>query len=354
MTAPVGNATRSSQNTIPRSVWQLDDSGNAAHVESDWRCPANFGDYRRHDLHVYDAFGLDVSCDYLSFGTGDITLYLTKRTGADIKADFEGGKSAILKRVPDARLIPDLEQKTFSSERDWLHAIYSHRDGATLEGIWYAWYGDWEFEIRATYAAAKADAVLTMLSQMTQASRHTEAHLARCWRSQTPSRDGALISGDVGALTLALAVSATARTLPESAGKSASEESTLSAEWCVEGAVEDAADPTLLWHSLNGSGQTTQADRASLMTEGDPIVLESQANSDVNKIGAELKRQDLPIYVLSGIDGDNVDIYGFFSRRPNGPTLARLLSDIVHGRAGVLGSYNLKKKQITIVPAGKS
>ena len=328
----------------------MDDAGNATHVESDWRCPSDFGDYHRHDLHVYDAFGLDVSCDYLNPGVGDITLYLTKRSGADIKGDFEGGKSAILKRVPDAALVPELEQKTFSSERDWLHATYSHRNSSILEGIWYAWYGDWEFEIRATYAAAQSDAVLTMLSQMTQSSREMEAHLARCRRSQTPLRNGAPITGDVGALTLALAMSATAKTLPESAGNPPSEEPTLPSEWCVEDAVQGAAEPTLLWHSLSGSGQTAQADRASLMTEGNPVVLESQADSDVNKIGAELKRQDLPIFVLTRIDGDSIDIYGFFSRRPNGPILAHLLSDIVHGRARILGGYNLKKRKITLVP----
>lgn len=333
---------------IPHSVWQLDDLGNATHLQSQWQCPAAIGEYRRHDLRTYDTFGLDVSCDYAG-GDGDITLYLTKRAGGDLNADFEGAKGAIRQRFPSATLLADAEQVTFSSERTWLHAIYDDQSRAAREGLWYAWAGDWEFSARATYRASRTDNTLAMLKQMTDAARVATDGLARCAKSAVPSRDGAPATDDVpGAMFLAYAASAMAQTLPDVSAKFTSGSPTLPVEWCAEDGIRGAEAPVLLWHGLNSSGQTEEADRASLMTMGDPIVLESRADPDLNTIEAELKRHDLPIYVVTTTDGDDVEVLGFFSRRPDGPTLARLMSDLVQHHAHIAGSYNVKTKKITV------
>jgi len=351
---PPETAKVSQGKEIPRSVWHLDEMGNATHLQSQLHCPAAFGDYRRHDLHTYDAFGLDVSCDYLSVGVGDITLYLTKRTGGDMNADFEGGKAAVLKRMPDATTVLDKDQ-TFASDRNWLHAIYSRKQGAVLDGIWYAWYADWEFEIRATYAAVQSGAVMSTLAQMTAAAHETAAHLERCAKSIVPARDGALVTDNVTALVIAFAGGAMVNALPEGTTKGGLPDSSrLPVEWCAEGGVKDAADPVLLWHGLNADGQTAQADRASMMTIDDPIVLESFADSTLNEVGADLKRSDLPLFAVTHqTENDDVNMLGFFSHRPSGDTLARLISGIAHGSAHLVGSYNLKTKKIAIVTPGK-
>jgi len=346
---PPQNAGTPLKQTIPQSVWQVDNAGNALHVQSQWHCPANFGDYRRHDLHTYDAFGLDVSCDYLSPGVGDITLYLTKRTGGDINIDLENGKTAILKRTPDAAPAPPSEQKKFTSDREWLYAGYSRKNGAVLEGLWYAWFGDWEFEIRATYAAVQSDAVMSTLGQMTRAASETAAHLERCTRSDLPSRDGIGISDSDATLIVAFTASAMVEAMPEGE-KFRPDPSKLTIEWCAEGGAKAAGDPVVLWHGLIVEGRTVEADRASSASIGNPIVIESIADSELNKIEAELKRPDLPVFAVTHkTEQGDVNVLGFFSRRPSGETLAQFVSEIAHSGVNILGSYNPKTKKITIV-----
>src|SRR5579862_9666910 len=70
----------------PLSVWGLGDNGDAEHLQSGLACPAQFRGYKRIDLHVYDSFGLDVSCNYTAPGV-ILTVYVTQRSGA---ADVDG------------------------------------------------------------------------------------------------------------------------------------------------------------------------------------------------------------------------------------------------------------------------
>lgn len=352
-TPPAATANPAPGSGIPHSVWQLDDLGNATHLQSQWQCPARFGDYKRHDLRTYDAYGLDVSCDYAG-EDGDITLYLTKRSGGDLNADFEGAKKAILQRVPDATPAAESEPSTFASDRSWVEQIYAGHGGAARDGVWYAWAGDWEFEIRATYLASRTADTLAMLKQMTDAARPATDHLARCAKSAVTTRDGTIVSEeDKVAMVVAYTASAVAEQLPDSTAQFAPDPATLPVEWCAEDGVHDAEAPVLLWHGLNGAGQAVEADRASLMTMGDPVVLESRVDPELNKIEAELKRADLPIYAVTVANGDDVDVLGFFAHRPDGAALAHLMADIVHNRMHIAGKYNLKTKQITIVTPEK-
>ena len=352
-TPPADTANPAPGSGIPHSVWQLDDLGNATHLQSQWQCPASFGDYKRHDLHTYDGYGLDVSCDYAD-GNGDITLYLTKRSGGDLNADFEGAKKALVQRFQDATPAAESEPATFASDRSWLQQIYTDHGGAARDGVWYAWAGDWEFEIRATYLASRAADTLAMLKQMTDAARPATDHLARCAKSTVPSRDGVPATDDVpGAMFLAYATSAIAQTLPDASAKVAPDPAKLPVEWCAEDGVRGAEAPVLLWHGLNTAGQTVEADRASLMTMGDPIILESRADPELNTIEAELKRTDLPIYAVTVASGDDLDVLGFFAHRPGGATLAQFMADIAHNHLHIAGKYNLKTKQITVVTSEK-
>jgi hypothetical protein len=137
--------------------------------------------------------------------------------------------------------------------------------------------------------------------------------------------------------------------LPGGSVKFAPDPATATVEWCVEGPPLDSAEEAvLLWHGLNASGGITDADRISLITTGDPLIFDSRADSELNKIASELKRTDLPIYAITTTKGDDVDVLAFYAHRPDGPTLAHLISDVVHGRARVPARYNPKTKKITI------
>lgn len=342
---------------IPRSIFALDGSGNATHLQSQLQCPAAFGDYRRHDLHVYDAFGLDISCDYLNEGEGDITLYLTKRTGGDLKADFEAGKTALTQRVPGAALLPDVAQKTFPSDREWLHTLYASNNGNQIDGLWYAWYGDWVLEVRATYRADHGDAVLAMIAQMTDGARATGAHLARCAALATPIRNGQTIQdGDkITELSLIAGVSSAAAGLPDkTTGKPLPDLSLHPDEWCVESQQTVGDTPMLLWHGIKADGTALAADRLTVMTYSDPPVLSVAEDPTLELILSEENKNDTPkVFVATMTDGEVITTFGFFDGRPDGVTLAKIMDDIHSGKARSYGSFNKKTNTINVVTPPK-
>jgi hypothetical protein len=336
--------------TIPRSIFALDDKGDATHLQSGWQCPSAFGDYRRHDLHNYDAYGLDVSCDY-GEPDGDITLYLTKRDGGDMKADFESAKTALVNRVAgDATPLADADQKTFPSDRDWLHMIYSRRNGTVMDGVWFAWYGGWEFEIRATYRADRADATFVMLSQMADAARATGEHLARCAKSEAPLRDGTMLTdGDriMGLDVLVGGLGAGAHLRHDAAGKLPAGLSHPATEWCAEGSAGVDGVPVLLWHGLGADGAAVPADRASIMTYDDPPVLEISSEPVLNLIDNS-SADKKPIFVAIMARGDDRLVLGYFDGRPGAAALTPLLKGIDNGTAPVLMRFNVNSNNIAV------
>ena len=338
--------------TIAHSVFMLDDSGNATHQQTGWQCPARFGDYRRHDLHLYDSYGLDISCDYLKPGEGDITLYLTKRTGGDLKADFEGGKQALVQRTSGAVPLADADQKTFASDRPWLHMLYSSNTKGTLDGVWYAWYGDWAFEIRATFAQAGEDAVFATMAQMTDAARDMGAHLARCATSPPPVRNGRLIvdADQLSQLSMMVGITMGASSLPDSGtGKSAVAQAQHPSEWCAEDGITILGDPVLIWHGLNADGTVSAFDRATLMTYGDPLVLESAPDAELTTILSELNKSgSAPLYTATLKKGDDTLVLSFSQGRPDNGGLGLTLSQYNAGTASALASFNGKTSTVTI------
>lgn len=338
--------------TLARSVFVLDDAGNATHQQTGWQCPARFGGYQRHDLHLFDSYGLDISCDYLKPGEGDITLYLTKRTGGDLKADFEGGKQALVQRTSGAVPLADADQKTFASDRPWLHMLYSSDTRGTLDGVWYAWYGDWAFEIRATFTQADEDAVFATMAQMTDAARDTGAHLARCAAPPPPVRSGSVITDadQISQLSMMVGITTGAAHIADpKTGKPAVAAAPHPVEWCAEGGIAIEKNPVLIWHGLNADGTVSPFDRATIMTYGDPPVLESAPDMELTTILSELhKGGPAPLYTATLTQGDNTVVLGFFQGRPDGGALALLLSRYRSGAAGALASFNGKTNTITI------
>jgi hypothetical protein len=74
--ADVQNAVPPADASPPLSTWQPDDNGGLKHLQSGLVCPAEFRSYKRIDAHVYNVYGLDISCNYLSQGQSDLTVYL--------------------------------------------------------------------------------------------------------------------------------------------------------------------------------------------------------------------------------------------------------------------------------------
>ncbi|HEY1632407.1 MAG TPA: hypothetical protein VGF56_13905 [Rhizomicrobium sp.] len=347
-----GSAMADPGKLLPRGVFVLGDSGNATHLQTGWQCPARFGDYRRDDLRVYDAYGLDVSCDYALPGEGSITLYLTKRTGGDLKADFEGGKSVLAGRIAGATLLADAEQKTFPSDREWLHALYSSNTQGQIDGVWYAWYGDWTFEVRATWRANHSDAAFAMMTQMTDAARATGAHLARCAASKPPVRTGKPITDkdQLQQLSMMAGITTGAASLPDpKTGKPAAEPAPRPSEWCAEEGIDVLKTPVVMWRGLNADGTVSPFDRAWLIGDGDPVVLDASPDPDLNTILSELnKAGPAPLYTATLKKGDDTLVLGFFRGRPDGGTLAVILFEYHAGYASVLASFNGKTNTITI------
>lgn len=345
------------ETVVPASVWKTQAGGTALHLQSSWDCPASFGAYTRDRLNVFDTYGLDVDCNYVDGRGSEITLYLTKHADDDSNADLEIGKNALLKHMPDAVALAAGDQATFPSAMEFAHILYAVSGGRMHSGIWFGHTGDWIFEIRATYAADKQAAVFDALGRMTaHLTDGAGAHLMRCAKSSVPLRDGNAVKAagtELNAMVLAYLVGAATEGDPDVKDRKPLDPKTLPVEWCAEEGVANASAPVLMWHGLNSDGAAVEADRASLMTVGEPLVLEVRLNAELNIIESELKSTELPIYDAAMTNGDERVLYQFFSRRPQGTALAQILADIAGHKGRIYGKINIKTRQISIsMPGG--
>lgn len=341
---------------VPLSVWKTGSDGAALHLQSSWDCPAAFGDFTRDRLHVYDTYGLDVDCNYADGSGGEITLYMTKHPNDDPDADLENGKGAILKHMPDAVPLAAADQATFPSTMAFSHFLYAIRGGRMHTGVWFGNAGDWVFEIRATYAADRQTAVFDTLSRMSaHLTDGAGAHLSRCAKSSVPARDGAVVKAagtELNAMILAYLTVVAVDNDPETKDKHPLDTKTEPVEWCAEDGVAGASAPVLMWHGLSADGAPAEGDRASLMTVGEPLVLEARLNGELNLIESELKSGELPIYDVAMNAGDELVLYQFFSRKPKPEALAQILADIATHKARIYGKMNLKTHAITLTMPG--
>ena len=339
---------------VPQSIWVVGGDRAAVHQQSQWRCPAQYGEFQRNDLYVFDTYGLDVDCNYLSAnGHGDVTLYLTKATGGNLDEAFAAAKEALVKRSPEAVALPEAQQKTFASAWPWLHQLYAIGGGSSHDGVWYAWLGDWMVEIRATYPAADEEALLTLMSRMTaDMAASAGGHLERCARSGIPLRDGHPITdkdklaADVfmfGVMAGPDAIKTTDGTGQETGSKTLPQPN----EWCPEKGILVDDVPMLLWHAVSPTGETQAFDRISVMTLGPAPALEC----DLNSLGALLggaSTDGKAEYTVSMDQGDEIFLYAVFDNRPDENALGRLMADWFHNKAKPLAKVNPKTNNITV------
>jgi hypothetical protein len=335
---------------VPQSVWQINPGGDALHLQSQWKCAAAYGDYRRDQLYVFDTYGLDVDCNYRHVNQrDDITVYLTKKTGGDIKAAFNEGMQALVKRTADAVPLPDSQQITFASDRPWLHRIYAIYGGKAHDGIWYAWLGDWQIEIRATYPANEDAGTMAVLKQMVEdAERTAGGHLERCAKSPVPERSGILVTDPAGqqaAVLMSIAMSGNIAVEDQRTNSTNLLPRSGPPEWCAEAAAGSTTEPILMWHAVDSEGRSLPLDRVSLMSMGPAPFLDSAEPLGTAIPGMEIAE---PTFVVSHPSGDEVFVYAVFKNRPNAKSLAAILTDYVRDKARVLAKGNPKTNNVTV------
>ncbi|GAA0588052.1 hypothetical protein [Rhizomicrobium electricum] len=338
---------------VPQSVWQVAPDGTATHLQSTLVCAPEVAGFRQVHLQVYDRHGFDVSCGYNGRG-GVITLYLTRLGAMSLDAAFADAKQQLVQSAPDAKPLPEADQKTFEGARDFLHLIYTEKNGALWSGIWMADFSGWMFEFRATYKPEAQQEIFDEMAELTRrAKADAGAHLALCAKSAVPERTGKPLTEDADITMIGVAAGATimADALPD-ADKKDLPKSEKPGVWCAETPVEGFAIPLLLWHAVTADGKTQGFDRVSVTTYDTSPMLEAGAGG-TGRIFDEIKNDGTTHFIVTLRNGDDVLVFGAWSGRPKPEDLGRLIRDFFDGRAKPLAVVNVKTKAITIYQGPK-
>jgi len=154
--------------SIDPHIWRVAESGDARHVQSGLACPLQFLGYTRHDLHVYDHGGFDVSCDYARPGA-DATVYLTRFTPrVPLDKLYEDAERSFLQ--VRASLHPSLRREFHPDDGGlaWNAAIYDDDRGMS-DMIWIGDLDGWMLEYRLTYPTDDEDRAFADLAAFTDA-----------------------------------------------------------------------------------------------------------------------------------------------------------------------------------------
>jgi hypothetical protein len=335
--------------TPPLSVWRLSEDGDAVHLQSGLACPAVFRGYKRSDLHFYDGFGLDVSCNYAAPGV-DLTVYVTRRSGtADVDAAMAEARREFLEAHSD--LHPQLisDAKTPDGAVAWRVALYG--DDVGRDGIWIADLHGWTLEYRITYRLDVAGQAPADIAAMTQlVARSAGAHLDLCAKSPPPARPGVAIRDAKAGSNTAL-MSAIVGASASAAADGKAEAAPKPVTWCVEQPVHGKAD-LLFWRGVYDDGADAEIDRLTVMTRERPRELVVASDPTSALIQTELGRP--PSWAASLAEADQTQFYGYFTGRPSAEALSALFQDILAGTAHPLSAYSAKSRSITIdVPSAK-
>jgi hypothetical protein len=158
----------SSDTSVDPHIWRMAESGDARHVQSGLACPLEFLGYSRHDLHVYDGKGFDVSCDYARSGA-DATVYLTRfQPTVPIDKLFADAEGSFLRIRASAN--PQLRREFHPTDGGltWDAAIYDDDHGMS-DMIWIGDLDGWMLEYRLTYRTADEDQAFADLAAWTDA-----------------------------------------------------------------------------------------------------------------------------------------------------------------------------------------
>ena len=339
----------------PPSVWQSPMWGDMEHLQSGLLCPSHFGDYHRDSAMVFDAFGLDVGCDYRTRNSA-ITLYLTRRSGSGLDAALAEAESEVMKF--GAAKHPQALGRTrlTAAGLDWTTTLYAE-DGGLRSSIWLADLNGWTLEYRATYAIAQAARVRADLEQMTaNVESSAGAHLALCARSAVPARDGLIVTdaAEISSAALTTSLDGGGAMAAAHDGKARREPAPV---WCADQPVARDGFHLLFWRAVDAAtGADAHADRITIIdnTARPAPVLQVAADSLGDLANNARGRGDgkPQRWAATITTPEHVLILGYFHGRPSAVTVASLYSDILTGKAKAVGSYSASGKDIVInVPA---
>jgi len=337
---------------LPLSIWIADNSGGLQHLQSGLTCPVTVGGYRRGRIGLYNAFGLDVSCDYVA-GTTLITLYLARRTSSGVDADMAEAKRELLEMGAAHHPQVLSESRSAESGLDWVKALYAE-DGGLHSGIWIADLDGWTLEYRATYAAADDAQIVADLKLMTAMVQSSAgARLALCSKSPPPKRGAAVITDkqeiEQSSMMTSLLGGGGAAAVQQ--GKESPEAPVI---WCVEDAIKKAGHAMTFWRGVEPDGSDAGLDQISLATMETPPTLVVQEDRMANLISdLAMKGNKPPRWVASLHTGDQVLIFAYFNGRPASDAVSDLFVSILTHEAKALGGYSVHGKTVTINVPGR-
>lgn len=327
---------------IPQSIWQVAPNGMATHLQSSFVCSPEVGSFKRSKLIVYDRSGFDVSCGY-NGRHGWITVYLTKLGTISLADAFADAKRQLVANAADATPLPDADQKTFVGVGDFLHLIYTEKNGALWSGIWMADFSGWMFEFRASYRPDAQDEMFEEMAELARGATATAgAHLAICAKQAPITRDGVAVA-DKDAVSKAMMMVSLFGAVKVDAAKKQAEKPL---HWCAESIV--GPYPGVFWHAVNDDGSDGLADRVTPVSIDDPVSLMSAPDLMAALLSGDKQANNGPQWFVSLKLGSKMWFFAIYKGRPPADALGQIMSDIAEHKAKAIGGYSVDGKSITI------
>jgi hypothetical protein len=322
---------------VPQTIWQRANDGTATHLQSELQCPPAAGPFRLTAVTVFDGFGFDVGCQYDNTRRDRITLYLTNLRGQSLQAYFEGDVAEMLKSAPDAKPAGEGNVQ-FTTDSGWLASLHEIGGGKGRTGLWLTDMSGWEFQYRATYAAAEQDTVFAAMAELAAVGAKTAgAHLAACAAAPTLERGGRRITDERQLITLTL--TATGMAYPPLRGPAAP--TAIDPVWCAVDGLSVDGVPFLHWRNLADQNGGV-IERITAMAGRD----RKQIICVADVVGTKQFPNDLRSVYDIAFDGeDRLDLLGIYEGMPALEEVARFAAD----RRFLLFSSTDKKNRKTSI-----
>jgi hypothetical protein len=333
--APPGPAPNAQQ--PPLSVWRVGDDGGVQHLQSGLSCPQQVAGYRRTGLLVYDAYGLDIDCNY-NDGREDITVYLTRRSSGDIGAAMASAKNQLelFGGARHARLLS--ESRSTVGGLPWSVALYGE-DNGVRSAIWMADLDGWTLEYRVTYPAANAAKIISDIESITAlVARSAGRQLDLCAKAPPVRRNGAAVTD-----AQALDRSAKMSSIAGASGSDKTKDPAPALTWCLEAPLQMAKGHALFWRAVTPSGADARLDQVSVMSmEAPPTMrIAPDASDGAGQWVASMDRWGLTL------------LYGYFKGRPSPQAAQDLYARVLTGEAKIIGGYSVENGVRTVIAPSK-
>lgn len=337
---------------VAQSVWRVGADGSAEHLQSGWVCPAAIDDYVQGVLHVYDGFGLDVSCDYRVPGAL-LTLYIT-RVPADFSpaAAYASAKDAVLKGSPQRHPTLLSEDQPEVGGFKWSRATYAE-DGGLHSELWLTMLRpDWYFEYRATYPADREGAVNATLAKLAALTAQSAgARLKLCAKGPAPVRSGMPLTDPKTISDQAMMTTLLGGAVQIQAQKKTAKASDARPViWCAETPSQQGRISLLFWRGISPDGSDARIDRVTGMTMGPPPTLEIGFDELANAVEQGNAKGARPPerWTAETHDGGQTWIYGYFDGRPGPDVAAPFFAGVLEGKTKPVGGYSAQGSTINI------